>query len=381
MIYADYNATWPCTRSHYRQVLEKLQNSDGNPSSLHVLGRKAKLALETSRKSVAELFSARDHNILFTSSATEANNIIIHSFLKKKALDNLTKILVSKVEHPSILNPVLRGVQDNLCHAYYCNVNHNCLLNIDHLEQLLTKNDIDLVCLIYVHNEVGSINPIREISSKIKQLSPKTHIHIDAVQALGKVDLNWLASSSVDSASFSAHKIGGFKGVGCLYLKNHRQDITPLISGGGQELGIRAGTENLPGIISFGIIAESITNSKLDVSISKLEKLKNNLVEKIKGYPNIIIHGDLNNIICNTINFHIKGIDVQKILIAFEQKDIAVSSKSACSSGINSPSYSLKAMGIDDQIASNSIRISLGVDNTANDIEQIASIITDHASK
>ena len=373
MIYADYNATALPTKDHLQEVFVKLQEASGNPSSPHLFGRKAKLALETARQKVADLFLCPSESIVFTSSATEANNLLINSHLQSRA-GNPSNILTSVVEHPSILNPIKEGVRKKLCSVHFCNVDKECIINSEEIEELIQNKKIDLVCLIHVQNEIGSINNIQAISDKIKKISKDTHIHVDSVQALGKIDLKWLSSSSVDSASFSAHKIGGLQGIGCLYLKA-RHTLKPLIFGGGQELGSRAGTENLSGIISFGCISSFIQSESYKKSLHFIKYLKQNLLNELKPFSNIMLHGNPKKQADNTISLYIHNLNLQNLLISFERHKIAVSSKSACSSGIHSPSYTLKAMGLSDEIATNSIRISLGPSNTEDDIAIIAQLL------
>ena len=371
MIYADYNATSLTDTSHHEHVLRLLKTAEGNPSSIHKMGRQSKLILEDSRKHIGLLLGASPENIIFTSGATESNNLLITSILNKQQTKT-THFVLSKTEHPSIINPIEFAFKKNQCTRSFINVDKNGIVYLEEILNSITAGT-SCICLIHVNNEVGSINPIQMLSQKIKEKFPNIHIHVDSVQALGKLDLTWLGTSTIDSASFSAHKIGGFKGCGCLYLKNPKNHQFSLLLGGSQEEGKRAGTENLPGIISFGLIAKELF--KYTEKTLHIESLRTYLIDHIQRMPHVNINGTPSKTIFNTLNLYIKNRDIQELLLTFEHHNIAISSKSACSSGISAASYVLLAMGYSEEIAKNSIRISLGPQNTLDDVKKIVSVL------
>ena len=245
---------------------------------------------------------------------------------------------------------------------------------------LIDENDLfnkldertKLVSLIYAHNETGCINPIPSLVEKINELCPQAHIHVDGVQAIGKMDTSWVHKSSLHSMSASAHKIGGLKGVGCLYLKSNTF-LEPLIYGGGQEKKLRSGTENMPGIISFGLRAKEIMSSPS--WNKKAEIVRDMFLVKLKKIPGVVIHSEGAPVLSNTVNFHIEEISGDVMMLQFDLANIAASNGSACSSGEGIPSSVLLAMGYSEWVASNSIRLSFGAGSTADDVERFISVI------
>ncbi len=367
-IYADYNASTPSTPEHNRKVVSILNQTLANPSSIHHLGRKAKLALEESRHHVAALFGSDKNKIIFTSGATEANNLVIQGFVYEHFFKTKTKteIVITEGEHSSVRQIVEVLEKRGLCNVTYIPLNTMGFVDHSSVSQYISKST-QLVCLIHVNNETGAINPLSKLCSTIRKHAPHTHIHIDAVQSFGKMDLTYFASSTIDSASASGHKIGAFKGVGCLYVKNP-VNLSPLIYGGGQERGWRAGTENLPGIISFGIRAEELIGKN---TLPALEQLRSYLVDGLLKIPEVHLHGDPAHCLPTTVNFHVDGLRGEELLLTFDSAGIALSNGSACSSGGGRPSGVLKAMGYSEEIATHSVRVSFGEASMQEDIDAI----------
>ena len=375
-VYADYNATYPCTERHLDTLTQILKNSQGNPSSIHQFGRDAKLLLEESREHIAKLLGAPRQNIYFTSGATEANNLAIYGLVErmksiKETSNKIPQLVISEGEHPSVSVPCEKLMEEKKCHLVKVGLTHDGLVDVNELQSVINK-DTDFVGIIYAHNEIGSINPIKEIAKRIKNISKKIHFHVDAVQAFGKLDLRWLGNSDVDSVAISAHKIGGLKGTGCLYLKSS-QFHDGVIFGGGQERRLRSGTENMPGIISFGLRAKDILACPR--WFDDVTNIKDYFVEKLKTIPQVKIHGDGSKTISNTVNFHVEGVRGEALMLQFDLAEIAVSSGSACSSGVSAPSPTLKSMGYSDWVASNSFRVSFGASSNVDDVEKIMSVI------
>jgi len=373
-VYADYNATTPCSPAHYRKVFSVLEETVGNPSSIHHLGREAKLVLEDARQKVASLFGAEKNRVLFTSGATESNNLVIQGLVQERfhKSGKKAKILLSATEHASVYQAAEAMEKRGFCEIVYIPVNSNGIVTAETLAQYL-NSDLALVSLIHVNNETGAINPLSELVELIRKKSTHAHIHVDAVQSCGKLDIRWFEASAIDSASASAHKLGGLRGVGCLYSKRSTT-LFPLIYGGGQERGWRAGTENLPGVISFGIRAEELTNKNW---MKSAENLRSRFLAGLAEIPGVHLHGDPQFCLPTTVNFHVDGLRGEELLLSFDSAGISVSNGSACSSGGGRPSHVLKAMGYTDEVAAHSVRVSFGEGSTKEDLEVILKTLLD----
>ena len=360
MIYFDHNASSPPKKAHYKKVFDLLSSVDGNPSSIHSLGRKAKLALEEARDQIASLLGAEGDNILFTSGASEANNLALNTFRKKSPCI----VIASELDHPSLKAPL----NSKDYQVTFLKLKTTGLISKESLEEALKQSPLHFASLTYANGETGIINPVLEIADRIKELHPSCHVHVDAVQALGKIDLTNFHNSKIDSASFSAHKIGALKGVGCLYVKKaFKKKLKPLIEGGGQEFGLRAGTENLAGVISFAEATKDLNEKK---SRKHFKAFKEKLLSFINENSEFLgLNTDLSKTIPNTFSLYLKKISMEKALLHFERRKILLSTKSACSSGVSGPSETLLAMGKSEHCASHSIRVSLASSNTLEEFE------------
>jgi cysteine desulfurase len=375
MIYADYNATTPCTAEHLEKVTKMILECDGNPSSIHAQGRRAKTALESARREVSWHFGAEPSEIIFMSGATEVNNLVLQGvscnvLYPEKCVGEAVKsfhVVISAGEHPSI-NAACEILKKR-CHAKISTVPllRSGVISSEGLEACIDPSTT-LVSLIYVNNETGIVSDIESLVHVIRKVNPTCHIHIDAVQAFGKVDLKWIGKSSIDSAVISGHKVGGLKGSAALFLKKSSQ-LGKVIVGGGQERGKRAGTENMPGIFSLGIRARELRDAPNWMGhVPELWKDLWDRLSKIKG---LVLHGDPQHSTFNTVNFHVDSIPGELIMFSLDGQGISVSMGSACSSGVAKPSQVLTAMGYSDVEASNSIRISLGFNSKREDIDSI----------
>lgn len=376
MIYLDANATYPVSGSHFDAVAKMLKRVDGNPSSIHARGREAKIALEHARSQVARLIGARGPEIIFTSGATEANNLAIQGVLGR--FSPSAHVVVSRHEHPSVLETVRLLQGRGLCRLSEVPVRASGDVDSDALLELVTP-ETALVCCMHGNNETGAINPVREIAARVKRKNPATHVHVDAVQMLGKADLTWYAASEIGSAAFSAHKLGAFKGVGALYLKPQTK-LNLLIAGGGQERGRRPGTENMPGIVSFGIRAEEIWG-KITVTAEKMAAQRLALLKSLSEIPGAIVHGSAAEQLPNTVNFHVEGTEGDDVLLNLDLAGVQASSGSACSSGVARPSHVLLAMGYSEWVALNSIRMSFTAEGRLEDIPVVANVIREVLSR
>jgi cysteine desulfurase len=376
MIYVDANATYPVQPSHYDEVARVLKEVDGNPSSIHASGRNAKIALEDSRAEVASMFGCRNSAITFTSGATEGNNLVIQGVINKiKSGGVLPNIIISDTEHSAVKEPSKNLANRELCELRIAPVGKDGVVDVEGLLDLVDSHTA-LVCVMHVNNEVGSINPVKEIAERIKQINSDTHVHVDAVQMFGKRDLTWYADSFIDTAVATAHKIGGYKGVGALYLKLGIK-LVPLQTGGGQERARRPGTENIPGIISFGIRCKELRNKESDW-LASANKQATEWICELKKIDGVQFHADLSNPekwIGNTVNFHIDGIAGDDILLNFDLAGIQASSGSACSSGVSRPSHVLKAMGHNDWVGLNSVRTSFVACGHVGDVTEMIRVL------
>ena len=343
-LYLDYNASAPILKDSADAIIDCLKTV-GNPSSIHRSGRKARSIIENSRKKIASMMGANAQNIIFTSGATEANCLALNASYKMTAI-------VSSIEHPSVLSQRSDSI--------LIPVDQSGVVSLEELEKILYKSKSKkmFISVMSVNNETGVIQPIKEIINLCRNYN--TIIHVDAVQAIGKIPIKMNESfeeSKIDLLTISSHKIGGPKGVGCLiYNDNLEHLLMPFMKGGGQERGKRAGTEALELIAGFGAAAEYANNYFINNT-----KKSRDLVEDlcIKSCPNASIIGYDSPRVSNTSSIAFEGIEAESIVIALDLAGYEVSSGSACSSGKVSTSHVLKAMGYGNSILKSSIRISL----------------------
>jgi len=353
-VYLDYNATTP-VRSEAVDAISKALALQGNPSSSHAAGRAARAVMEHARDQVAAAVCASPADIIFTSGGTEANGATLKG-------TNAHYLVVSAVEHDSVIT----GAKAATLPVHIVPVDQQGVIDLTALEQVLAREgEGGLVSVMLANNETGVIQPIRAIVDIAATYSAK--VHCDAVQALGKIEVNF-PDLGVDYMSISAHKIGGPKGVGALIIKAGAE-VAPLVSGGGQEKGRRSGTENLPGIAGFGAAAALVPESL--VRMQELQGLRDHMESELKSCASdLIIFGEEVSRLPNTTNVSMPGVTNELQLMTFDLRGLYVSAGSACSSGKVSASHVLSAMGVTDAVAGNSIRISLGWGSKADDVDQ-----------
>ena len=379
MIYVDANATYPVAPQHYLDVAVMLQQVDGNPSSIHAPGRNAKVAMERARSDVAVMLGARAAEVVFTSGATEANNLALHGLVGKAALaagTTLPHLIVTAAEHSSVIGPALALRDLGLCRLDVAPVLASGVVDSEALLALMNPQTVG-IAMMHANNETGAVSPVRALTQSIKAKNPAVHVHVDGVQMLGKADITWYGLSGIDSAAFSAHKVGAFKGVGALFLKAGAK-LLPLASGGGQERGRRPGTENIPGIVSFGLRCQEIKGQEAVVA-EHMRCLRAAWLLAVDAVPGAVVHGptalDAVDSLPNTVNFHIDGVSGDDLLLNFDLAGIHASSGSACSSSVARPSHVLLAMGYDDWTALNSVRVSFGPGGNLVDVTRMAEIL------
>ncbi len=387
-IYFDYAATTPIDKEAIKAMVPYLGEKFGNPGSLHYFGQEALAAVDASRETIAETIGADFNEIIFTGSATEANNFALRGiakfFSRQSALNQKIsplRIIVSSIEHESILD-TCRDLEKNGVEIVYLPVDKSGFLDLKKLKESLNERTI-LVSIMCANNEIGTIQPITEISKIIKEFKTERLMfsytlypvfHTDAVQSFQFLDCG-VDNLGVDLMTLSAHKIYGPKGIGALYVANKVQHIlNPIITGGGQEFNLRSGTENVASIVGFGKAVELSVKSRAKETerIGNLTDYFRREIKKI--HPQAEINGE-NPKLPNILNVNFPGQNAQDLLIKLDINGIAVSSGSACSARALKPSYVLKAIGLPDNKIKNSLRFSFGKPTTKKEIDFALKII------
>ncbi|MFC1943880.1 IscS subfamily cysteine desulfurase, partial [Chloroflexota bacterium] len=365
-IYLDHNATTPVAEEVKAAIIESL-GCYGNPSSIYASGKEARTAMETARRSIALLINSTPRRIAFTSGGSEANNLAIKGIaLAGEGVKN--HIITSAVEHPSVLN-TCRWLEKLGFQVTCLQVNEEGVVAPNDLKAAITDSTC-LVSIMLANNETGSIQPVAELASIARERG--VLFHTDAVQALGKIAVD-VEELGVGLLTMSGHKFRGPKGIGVLYVRKGI-DLDPLVSGGHQENGLRAGTENLTGIVGIGKAAELAIDYL--PGMDRVRELRERLHEGIRQQvPGAKLNGHKGNRLPNTLNLTLPGIRGESLVLALDQKGIAISSGSACRSGFAEPSHALTAMGLSEEEAHCSVRFSLGVENTAEEIDRAVEAI------
>ena len=374
-IYLDNAASTPVDSEVIEAMMPFLVGHFGNPSSLHNNGRKTTIAVSKSRAAVSKLIGANPNEIYFTSGGTESNNLALIGYSKmiKKLRPDCNRILVSEIEHDSVLEAI-RFIENELKFTVdYIPINSDGIVNIKAFSDLLSHKT-SLVSVMLVNNEIGTIQPIGSMVEIIKKRNYNTVFHSDAVQALGKIPID-VKQINVDILSISSHKINGPKGIGALYVRKGIC-LEPIIFGGGQELNLRSGTENVYSIVGFGKACE-IWKNRLHLSHSHLQELQGYLIRRVlKEIPETSINGTLQNRIFNNINFSFNGVNGEDLLIKLDEFGIEASTGSACSSNKKKKaSHVLKSLGLSYDKISGSIRFSLGTQNTIAEMEDVVNVL------
>ena len=348
MIYFDHNATTPVDDRVLQAMLPFLTDFFGNPSSLYKLARISRSAIDTAREQVARLVNVRPEQVIFTSGGTEANNLAL------KGCRQNSKLLTSAIEHPSILESGK---------AELVGVNEQGYIDQQSLVQMLNQG-FDLVSFMLVNNETGVIQDIAKLGAIMKEQGAL--VHTDAVQAAGKIQVDFQALG-VDLMSLSSHKMYGPKGCGALIISGESL-ATPLLTGGGQESGYRAGTENVPAIVGFGKAAE-LAYVELEQRKQHCLQLRSYLEQQLTALPEVSVFAQDSHRVANTVQFGVQNCVGEMLLMQFDKQGIAVSSGSACASSEQSASHVLMAMGIEEDLAKSAIRVSFGQENTKQEID------------
>ncbi len=368
--YLDNGSTTAVSANAVSAMTEMYTEIYGNPSSMHKMGVEVELKIKRSKKIISKLIRATESEIYFTSGGTEANNLAIQGFLNHSS-NRKKHIITSEIEHPSVLN-VFSYYEENGYEVTYLKVDNLGRINLDELKDSLT-DDTALVSIMYVNNEIGTVQDIEAISKIIKSNS-KAILHVDGIQALGKIECH-MKKYSIDLFTMSSHKLHGPKGVGALFIKKGIK-IKPLIIGGGQEKGIRPGTENVPGIIGFSVAVEEALKG-LNDNIKHMKSLKEYFLNRIlKEIPSTIYNGQLDITAAHIINVSFVGMRGEVLLHVLESKNIFVSTGSACSSNSNkSYSHVLTAIGLSNSEMEGAIRFSLSKNTTKDEIDYTVDVL------
>jgi cysteine desulfurase len=360
-VYLDWNATTPL-RPEARAAMVAAYDLVGNPSSVHAEGREARRLVEEARGALAAAVGALPRNVVFTSAGTEANALALSPGLRGRSGEPVRRILVSAIEHAS----VLAGGRFPADGTGQIRVTRSGVVDLDHLKALLGDGPPTLVSIMAANNETGVLQPVAEAAQIVHEAGGL--LHVDAIQALGKTAFN-INAVGADLATFSAHKIGGPKGIGALVVAEGITGLEPVLRGGGQELNRRAGTENVAGIAGFGA-ALNVALKALPEDAERMITLRDRLENGIRAVAGAAVFaGDVKRL-PNTVLFTAPGLKAETAVIGFDLEGIAVSSGSACSSGKVQPSHVLSAMGYDATVAQGAVRLSLGWSTGPDDINR-----------
>jgi cysteine desulfurase len=359
-VYLDWNATTPL-RPEARQAMAAAWDVAGNPSSVHAEGRQARRLVEDARDAVATAVSARRQDVVFSSGGTEANALALTPGLRRAGGEPARRLLVSAIEHASVLS----GGRFAAEAIATIKVSGAGLVDLDQLRERLAEGAPALVSVMLANNETGAIQPIGDIADIVRAAGGL--LHVDAIQGLGKIPFA-INSIKADLITLSAHKIGGPKGVGAVVVSEDVQGLEPLLRGGGQEMGRRAGTENVAGIAAFGAAVRAATAALKD-DAERLQGLRSRLEGGLKETPGMILFAADAPRLPNTTLFTVPGLKAETAVIGFDLGGIAVSSGSACSSGKVQPSHVLAAMGFGRELAEGAVRLSLGWSTSEADID------------
>lgn len=368
-IYLDHNATTPLDPAVADRMMAVLHDDFGNPSSVHHFGQRAKAVIDEARSAVAALIGAEPGDVTFTGSGTESDNIAIRGVAEALEIAGRRHLIASSIEHEAVLN-TFKALAKRGWKTTLLPVGESGVVSIDALRDALA-DDTALVSIMQANNEVGTIQPIAELAQVAR--AKGALFHTDAVQSAGKIPIS-VKGLGVDLLSLSAHKFNGPKGVGAIWTRRGVR-LTPPITGGRQERGRRAGTENVAGIAGCGVAA-ALAARKLVSEAARLGPLRDRLEAGIVSrVPGTVVNGAGSPRVPNTTNISVERVEAESLLIALDLEGVAVSTGSACSSGTLEPSHVLRAMGFPAHRTQNSIRFSLGAGNTEAEIDHVISIM------
>ena len=371
MIYMDNAATTKVTENVLDAMLPYLRENYGNASAIYSLGQKSRAAIENSRIKIAEILKTKPSEIYFTSSGSESDNWVIKESLNPRKKNH---IISSKIEHPAILNS-LKAVERWGTDYSLISVDQEGFINLDELSEKI-KDNTNLISVMFANNEIGTIEPIKEISKIAREKN--ILMHTDAVQAMGNVKFN-LKNLDLDMLSISGHKLGAPKGIGILYIKEGTE-IFPFIDGGEQERGMRASTENVASIVGLARAIED-AYANIDENISYTRDLRDYTIEKLLNIDGIILNGPRDKRLPGNINITLKDTKPQTMVQYLDMYDICASSGSACAAGSINPSHVLRAIGRSEEDSLSMLRLSLNHNNTKDECDYVVEKINEGMKK
>ncbi len=371
-VYMDHSATTQVDPAVLEAMLPYFSEKFGNPSSMYTIGRQARRAIEEARQKVADLIGAKKEEIIFTGSGTESDNLAIKGIAYKNRKKG-NHIVTSSIEHHAVLH-TCKYLETQGFKVTYLPVSKEGLVNPDDVEKAITSETI-LITVMHANNEIGTIQPVEEIGKIAREKN--IPFHTDAVQTAGKLPIN-VDALGVNLLSMSAHKIYGPKGVGALYIRKGTY-VEPQLHGGGHERNIRSSTENVPGIVGFGKAAE-LAKERLPQE-AKLANLRDSLIKGILEIKDSYLNGHPTKRLPNNANFRFSYIEGESMILNLDMKGVAASTGSACSSTSLEPSHVLLAIGLKPEEAHGSLRLTLGLGNTQEDVDYVASILPEIVNK
>ena len=373
-MYLDNSATTQVSEEVLEEMKPYFREEFGNPSTLYGIGRESKKALNLARQRVADAINAKPEEIIFTSGGSESDNLAIKGIAFKLAKKG-KHIITTEFEHPAV-KETLYFLESLDFKVTYLPVYENGVIKIEDLKEAITPETI-LITIMHGNNEIGTVQPIEEIGKIAREKGIK--FHTDAVQTFGKIPVD-VEKLNVDLLSLSSHKINGPKGVGALYIRKGTR-LVPLIHGGGQERGIRAGTENVPGIVGFGKACE-LASKQLDEHYEKLSAIRDELIEKVLStIPESYLNGDRDERLPNLANFRFKAIEGESLILLLDAKGYQASTGSACSSNKLEASPVLTALGLDPVDVHGSLRISLAPESDRFDVDEFVEILSEAVAR
>lgn len=372
-VYADNAATTCVSKTALDAMMPYLTEQYGNPSSLYAFAQNSKEALENARKTVADIIGARPKEIYFTSGGSEADNQAIVSMAKVGALKGKKHLISTKFEHHAVLH-TLKKLEKEGFEVTLLDVHEDGVVRLEDLEAAV-REDTALVTIMFANNEIGTVQPIKEIGELCR--ARKIPFHTDAVQAAGHMPIN-VQEMNIDLLSMSGHKFHAPKGVGVLYAKTG-MPLFNIIEGGAQERGKRAGTENIPGIVALAAaLKESVDN--MEANTAKIIPMRDKLFTELSKIPHSKINGSLEHHVPGTVNMCFEGIEGESLLLLLDAKGVCASSGSACTSGSLDPSHVLLSLGLPHEVAHGSLRLSIGEYNTMEEIDHIIKVVPEVVS-
>ncbi|MBQ2282965.1 MAG: cysteine desulfurase [Agathobacter sp.] len=368
--YLDNSATTRCSEKATALMMELLTQDYGNPSSLHMKGVVAEKYITEAKKKIAKTLKVQEKEILFTSGGTESNNLAIlgSAFANQRAGKH---IITTAIEHASVGSPVA-FLEENGFEVTRLSVDKDGVISLEELKNALRPDTI-LVTIMQVNNEIGAVEPIEEAGAIIKSANPNTLFHVDAIQSYGKMRIN-PKKANIDLLSVSGHKIHGPKGSGFLYIKE-KTKIKPIIFGGGQQKGMRSGTENVPAIAGLGAAAEEIY-ANLEENVSRMHELRNYFIQEVEQISGVSVNGKKTDENApHVVSVSIKGVRAEVILHTLEDRNIYVSAGSACSSNKPAISSTLKSIGLPAELLDSTVRFSFSIHTTKEELDYALSVM------